>query len=100
SDITVSRPHEGWSEQEPADWLRAAEDVVGALRHSHPIEIAAVRGIGLSGQMHGATLIDSAGGVMRPSILWNDTRSFEEAEALDRDPIFRELTGNIVFPGF
>lgn len=100
SDITVSRPHDGWSEQEPADWVRAAEDVVGALRHSHAIEIAAVRGIGLSGQMHGATLIDSAGGVMRPSILWNDTRSFEEAEALDRDPIFREVTGNIVFPGF
>src|SRR5690606_23162462 len=72
----------------------------GALKQSHPAEIAAVRGIGLSGQMHGATLLDSAGKVLRPCILWNDTRSFREAAELDANPIFRRLTGNIVFPGF
>jgi xylulokinase len=59
-----------------------------------------VRGIGLSGHMHGATTIDRDGKVIRPCILWNDTRSYKEAAELDADPIFRRLTGNIVFPGF
>ncbi len=57
-------------------------------------------GIGLSGQMHGATLLDADDKVLRPCILWNDTRSYREAAALDADPKFRKLTGNIVFPGF
>ncbi|TIU60229.1 MAG: xylulokinase, partial [Mesorhizobium sp.] len=56
--------------------------------------------IGLSGQMHGATLLDQSDKVLRPCILWNDTRSHVEAAALDADPRFRKLTGNIVFPGF
>jgi xylulokinase len=50
--------------------------------------------------MHGATLIDSDDKVLRPCILWNDTRSYEEAAELDADPRFRAITGNIVFPGF
>lgn len=98
--LGISRPHPGWAEQDPADWISAAEDAIGALKTSHPAELAAVRGIGLSGQMHGATLLDSAGKVLRPCILWNDTRSHAEAAALDADPNFRRLTGNIVFPGF
>jgi xylulokinase len=60
----------------------------------------AVRGIGLSGHMHGATLVDKADRPIRPCILWNDGRSYEEAAALDADPRFRAITGNIVFPGF
>ena len=99
-DLDVSRPRPGWSEQEPADWVRAAEEAVASLKASHPNELAAVRGIGLSGQMHGATLLDRSDQVLRPCILWNDTRSFVEAAELDADPRFREITGNIVFPGF
>lgn len=99
-DLDVSRPQPGWSEQAPADWLRAAEDAVAALQASHPAELSAVRGIGLSGQMHGATLLDGGGDVLRPCILWNDTRSHREAAALDADPRFRQITGNVVFPGF
>lgn len=98
--LDVSRPHPGWSEQDPADWIRATGEAVDALKRSHPRELAAVRGIGLSGQMHGATLLDASDAVLRPCILWNDTRSFAEAAALDADPRFRALTGNIVFPGF
>ncbi|MBB2818745.1 UNVERIFIED_ORG: xylulokinase [Rhizobium esperanzae] len=98
--LDVSRPHSGWSEQEPAHWVRAAQEAVAGLKAKHPKELAAVRGIGLSGQMHGATLIDAADKVLRPCILWNDTRSHVEAAALDADPRFRALTGNIVFPGF
>lgn len=100
SKLDVSRSHPGWSEQDPAQWLRAAEEAISALKISHPAELAAVRGIGLSGQMHGATLLDAAGSVLRPCILWNDTRSHAQAAALDADPRFRAVTGNIVFPGF
>lgn len=99
-DLDVSRPHPGWSQQDPSHWIRAAEKAVTALKVAHPNELAAVRGIGLSGQMHGATLLDEGGKVLRPCILWNDTRSFKEAAALDSDPRFRKITGNIVFPGF
>ena len=62
--------------------------------------LSQVRAIGLSGQMHGATLLDASDEVLRPCILWNDTRSHEEAAELDGDPMFRRVTGNIVFPGF
>ena len=95
--LTVQRPHEGWSEQSPADWIAAAEAVLDALAAQG---LAAVRGIGLSGQMHGATLLDARDEVLRPCILWNDTRAHEEAAELDGDPMFRRVTGNIVFPGF
>ncbi len=98
--LDVSRPHPGWSEQNPADWIRACEDAVGQLKRSHPRELSAVRGIGLSGHMHGATLLDAADNVLRPCILWNDTRSHAQAAALDADPRFRKISGNIVFPGF
>lgn len=99
-DLDVSRPRPGWSEQDPADWIRAAEEAVAALKAAYPSELASVRGIGLSGQMHGATLLDAGDRVLRPCILWNDTRSFAEARRLDADPRFRRITGNIVFPGF
>ena len=96
--LTVSRPQPGWSEQSPADWIASAEAVLDALAASR--SLSSVKGIGLSGQMHGATLLDASGEVLRPCILWNDTRSFEEAAELDADPMFRRITGNIVFPGF
>ena len=98
--LTVERPHPGWSEQDPESWVAATSDAVDALARDHPKEVAAVRGIGLSGHMHGATLIDHAERPLRPCILWNDGRAAEEAAELDADPRFREITGNIVFPGF
>ncbi len=96
--LTVSRPRDGWSEQNPADWLAAAEAVFDSL--SAEVDLSGVRGMGLSGQMHGATLLDARDEVLRPCILWNDTRAHVEAAELDGDPMFRRLTGNIVFPGF
>ncbi|MDP3194023.1 xylulokinase [Tabrizicola sp.] len=96
--LTVSRPQDGWSEQAPSDWISAAETVFDRLAAQK--SLAKVRGIGLSGHMHGATLLDASDEVLRPCILWNDTRSHEEAVELDGDPMFRRLTGNIVFPGF
>jgi xylulokinase len=96
--LSVSRPHDGWSEQNPADWIAAAEAVLDRL--AKEADLAAVRGIGLSGHMHGATLLDASDDVLRPCILWNDTRSHAEAAAMDADPVWRRVTGNIVFPGF
>jgi len=95
----VSHPHSGWSEQDPADWIAALEGAVSELRGRHP-EFLALRGIGVAGHMHGATLLDDHDRVIRPCILWNDTRSHEQAARLDAVPGFRELSGNIVFPGF
>lgn len=95
--LSVSRPQDGWSEQTPADWIAAAEAVFSALPGD---VLRSLKGIGLSGQMHGATLLDAADNVLRPCILWNDSRAHAEAARLDADPRFRALTGNIVFPGF
>ncbi|MFA9230486.1 MAG: xylulokinase, partial [Microgenomates group bacterium] len=95
--LTVSRLHEGWSEQAPQDWIVAAESVLDKLS---AFGLGAVQGIGLSGHMHGATLLDDADNVLRPCILWNDMRSHAEAARMDCDPQFRSISGNIVFPGF
>lgn len=100
SDLDVSRPQSGWSEQDPVDWIAATEAAVAVLKAHRPAELSAVRGIGLSGHMHGATILDEGDQVLRPCILWNDTRSHLEAAELDADPRFRQVTGNIVFPGF
>lgn len=95
--LNVSRPHDSWSEQAPAEWIAAAEAVFDQLS-SH--NLSAVKAIGLSGQMHGATLLDASDEVLRPCILWNDTRSHAEAAEMDADPDWRAISGNIVFPGF
>ena len=84
--IDVSRPHPGWSEQNPADWIKATEDAIAGLKTKHPREFAAVKGIGLSGHMHGATILGVDDAVLRPCILWNDTRSHEEAARTRRQP--------------
>ncbi|MFQ1699931.1 xylulokinase [Loktanella agnita] len=96
--LEAVRPEPGWSEQAPATWLDAADAAMRGLRGQ--VALDGVKGIGLSGQMHGATLLDKNDEVLRPCILWNDTRSSTEAATLDADPQFRALTGNIVFPGF
>ena len=96
--LDVHRPHPGWSEQSPADWLSATSAVLDALASRQ--DLSDVRGIGLSGHMHGATLLDAADNVLRDCILWNDTRAAAEAAALDADPRFHTISGNVVFPGF
>src|SRR5215217_1982728 len=95
------RPHPGWSEQNPADWWTATLAAVDKLSKSHPTELAAVRGIGLSGHMHGATLLGKDDEVLRPCILWNDGRSAAECREMEAAlPNLRQLAGNIAMPGF
>ena len=96
--LAVSRPRPLWSEQDPSDWWSAANGAVAGLR---PASREAVLAIGLSGQMHGATLLDGHDRVLRPAILWNDGRSGEECIELERSvPDLQSITGNRAMPGF
>lgn len=96
--LSVSRPHDLWSEQDPADWWAATNSAVSDLdlkkRH-------AVKAVGLSGQMHGATLLGNDDKALRPAILWNDGRSADQCAALEKDvPDLGQITGNRAMPGF
>jgi len=99
--LTVQRPQPLWSEQDPAAWWIALETVMDQLHAEQPQALTRLRGIGLSGQMHGATLIDRHDHVLRPAILWNDGRSGAQCEQLMRDlPQLSTITGNLAMPGF
>lgn len=99
--LGVQRPQPLWSEQDPARWAEALEHVMLTLRTRHREAMAQVRAIGLSGQMHGAVLLDDAGAVLRPAILWNDGRSAAQCEHLTQAvPRLAEITGNLAMPGF
>lgn len=97
--LEVSRPKELWSEQDPNQWWLATTVAISQLKKN--VDLSNVKAIGLSGQMHGATLIDKGGEVLRPAILWNDGRCFEECLELEAlVPDSRTITGNIMMPGF
>ena len=99
--LTVQRPAPGWSEQDPEAWWDACLATLDELVSRHPSEMADVGGIGLSGQMHGATLLDDRNAVLRPAILWNDVRSAAECDELIANvPDVIGISGNIVAPGF
>ncbi|MBM1310682.1 xylulokinase [Sulfitobacter mediterraneus] len=98
--LTVERPHPNWSEQDPNTWITACEAAIAAVRAEAPQAFAALKGIAVSGQMHGATLLDEADNPLRPAILWNDGRSAEQCEALEARADFRAIGGNIVMAGF
>jgi xylulokinase len=99
--LAVSRPYPGWSEQDPEDWWAATCDCLDALAAEHPKALRAVRAIGLAGQMHGATLVDAEGHVLRSCMLWDDGRSVAQCAQLEAAvPGLRSITGNAAMPGF
>ncbi len=99
--LAISRPHPGHSEQDPAHWWQATLLALEKLRTAHAKDYAAINAIGLSGQMHGAVLLDAQHQVLRPAILWNDTRASLECEEMMRDcPELPQLAGSLVMPGF
>ncbi|MGM9483161.1 xylulokinase [Roseateles sp. NT4] len=99
--LTVQRPQPLWSEQDPAAWWEALDQGMAKLASSHASALARVRGIGLSGQMHGAVTLDAADHVLRPAILWNDGRSSAQcAEMTAACPELPAITGNLAMPGF
>ncbi len=99
--LEVSRPQALWAEQDPHSWWSATQAAIARLRHVHPGEFSQVQAIGLSGQMHGAVLLDEHDRVLRPAILWNDGRSHAECEELTRlAPELHAIAGNLAMPGF
>jgi len=92
-----------WSEQDPADWWKATCATVRAVLHAGKVPASDVKGVGLSGQMHGGVFLDAAGEVLRPAILWNDSRTAAEcAEITEKVGAKRliEIAGNPAFAGF
>jgi len=95
-EYPLSTPRPGWSEQDPEDWVRAADSALSEVG-------AGADGIGLSGQMHGLVCLDAAGKVLRPAILWNDQRTGAQCAEIEERVGFErliELTGNRALPGF
>lgn len=99
--LSVQRPQPLWSEQQPGDWWTATDAALQHLSAAQPAAMAAVRAIGLSGQMHGAVTLDGDGNVLRPAILWNDGRSGAACAALEAAvPRLHQIAGNLAMPGF
>lgn len=98
--LSVSRPHSGWSQQDPEDWWQACLWALDQLRSSCPEAWTDVTCIGLSGQMHGAVLLGEDERILYPAILWDDSRAMPQAEQLNRDyPGYAEITGSLAMAG-
>lgn len=99
--LTLSKPHLLWSEQDPNDWWHATCDAVFELKQQFSNFFPKIKAIGLSGQQHGATLLDENGTVLRPAILWNDGRAYQECAHFSAViPDYATIIGARMMPGF
>lgn len=99
--LSIQRPHPHWSEQSADEWWAVTNQLVQSVRSAAGEAWQRVKAIGLSGQMHGAVLLDENGKPLRPVILWNDTRSAAECAELEAaSPELHQITGNLAMPGF
>ncbi len=97
-DIPLSTPNSGWSEQDPSSWIIALEECIHQLKEN--IKLSEIKSISFSGHMHGATCIDKKHEVIRPCMLWNDTRSHKECGEIMKESSVMDIAGNIAMPGF
>ena len=96
--LTCDHPHPLWSEQSATQWWHATEQALDQLAQAHSLQ--AVKAIGVTGQMHGAVLLDEKGEPLRPAILWNDGRCASQCALLsERVPSVESITGNQVMTG-
>jgi xylulokinase len=101
SPLSVQNPKDGYSEQNPKEWIGATIECFEDLKSKKRKEFSETISIGISGHMHGATITDNTGSVIRPCILWNDTRSHKECiEFENQSHDVRAISGNITMPGF
>lgn len=103
AEYPLSQPRNGWAEQRPEDWWEAAKKTIKAVLDQSGVKPEEVRGVGLSGQMHGLVMLDGDGNVLRPAILWCDGRTGEEcAEITSRVGRERliQITANPALTGF
>jgi xylulokinase len=103
ADYAVSMPQPLWSEQDPAAWWTAAQAAIRGALAAAGASGDDVAAVGLTGQMHGAVLLDAGGAVLRPAILWNDQRTAAECDEI-RTAVGPErliaITGNDAITGF
>jgi len=97
-EIPLSSPHHGWSEQDPKLWIQALDQCILKLRQE--INLKQIKSISFSGHMHGATCLDKNNQVLRPCMMWNDTRSHQECKEIMSNKSVLNISGNIAMPGF
>lgn len=103
SPHTLSTPKPLWSEQDPQEWWTATVNSIKSVIQKTGINPQAIAAIGLTGQMHGLVLLDGAGKVLRPAILWNDQRTQAQCDEIHRRigrERFIQISGNVALPGF
>jgi xylulokinase len=99
--LATGRPAPGRSEQDPAHWIAAVEDILGDFAARAAVALSGVKGIGLAGQMHGLVCLGADHRPLRPAILWNDGRAAAEAARLNRMyPDLARIVGVPAAPGF
>jgi len=99
--LKINSQRDGYYEQDPKDWIKATMKCLDNIQKLKPKEFSEIISIGISGQMHGATLIDKSGNVIRPCILWNDTRAHLNCKEFEQQKFdVRKISGNIAMPGF
>ena len=99
--ISIENPKNGYYEQNPEEWYEATLKCFSYLKKQKPREFCVVRALSISGQMHGATILDREEKVLRGCILWNDTRSSKECEEMEQKcSNLRKISGNLAMPGF
>lgn len=103
AEYPMYQPQNGWAEQDPADWWNACRQTVSRVIEESGIDAQEIRGIGLSGQMHGLVMLDENGDVLRKSILWCDGRTgaqcAEITETVGAQRLI-EITANPALTGF
>jgi xylulokinase len=103
SPHTLQTPRSLWSEQDPPEWWQAVCVSIRSVLKKAGVEAETVAAIGLTGQMHGLVLLDNAGEVLRPAILWNDQRTQVQCDEIHRRigrEKFIQITGNVALTGF
>jgi xylulokinase len=103
SEYTYETPQPLWTEQHPDLWWQGTVDSIRQVLTQTQVQPADIKGVGLTGQMHGLVLLDEAGEVLRPALLWNDQRTGAECDqirALVGRERFIQITGNDALTGF
>ncbi|HOL95443.1 MAG TPA: FGGY family carbohydrate kinase, partial [bacterium] len=102
-EYPLHMPNPGWTEQDPEDWWQATVKSIQAVLKQSGVPAGEVKGLGLSGQMHGSVFLDEKHQVVRPAILWNDSRTAAECEEITRvigERRLIELASNPALTGF
>ncbi len=100
----LATPQAGWAEQNPQDWWQATQNVIKIILKESGIEAAAIKGISFSGQMHSSVFLDKNREVIRPAILWSDTRTSKQCQQIIQQagglPSLIEYVSNPALEGF